>query len=403
MISHDKQHNAVKNTKSVLILGGGIAGVEAAIAFRKKGFAVELVSDRDHLFIFPISIWIPVGTMKYSDASIPLDKLARRHAFTLTIDRVTAIDRERRSVRLEKGGERSGADVVVVALGAAKIQYPGMEHARSICASPQNSLYLKERVDAIIAKGSGKIAFGFGGNPKDKSAVRGGPAFELFFNLHHKLKKLGIRDRYEMTFFSPMPQPGARMGQKALDAMDGMFKANGFKTRYGKKITGFDEAGVTFEDGSRLESDFTMFISALDGHQIIKESNLPLNPSGFIMIDDYCRIDGIEGWYAIGDSAALEGPDWKAKQGHLAETMAVNAAHNASIAVQGREGTLKGYREHLNILCVMDIGNGAGFVYADGIKEIFFPMPLFGHWLKHGWAHYYRFSKLGRLLRTSGV
>ncbi|TCD47450.1 FAD-dependent oxidoreductase [Chlorobium sp. N1] len=393
----------MKNKKRALILGGGIAGAEAAIAFRRKGFEVELVSDRDHLFIYPISIWIPVGTMKYDDASIALDKLARRHGFTLTVDRVTALDGERRRVTLENGGERSEADVVVVALGAAKIKYPGMEHARSICACPENSLILKEKVDAIIARGSGKIAFGFGGNPKDKSAVRGGPAFELFFNLHHKLKKLGIRDRYEMTFFAPMPQPGARMGQKALDAMDSMFRANNFKTRYGKKITGFDEGGVNFEDGSRLESDFTMFISALDGHPVIRASNLALNPSGFIQIDDYCRIQGVENWYAIGDSAALEGPEWKAKQGHLAETMAVNAAHNAAIAVKGAPGEPKGYQEHLNILCVMDIGNGAGFVYADGMKEIFFPMPIVGHWLKHGWAHYYRFSKLGRMLRTSGV
>jgi len=45
--------------KKVLILGGGIAGVEAAIQLRKKGFEVSLISNRDFLYVYPISIWIP--------------------------------------------------------------------------------------------------------------------------------------------------------------------------------------------------------------------------------------------------------------------------------------------------------------------------------------------------------
>jgi len=30
--------------KNIVIIGGGIAGVEAAIFYRKEGFAVELIS-----------------------------------------------------------------------------------------------------------------------------------------------------------------------------------------------------------------------------------------------------------------------------------------------------------------------------------------------------------------------
>ncbi len=48
---------------------------------------------------------------------------------------------------------------------------------------------------------------GFGGNPKDPSNVRGGPAFEVLFNVHNELKKKGIRDNFELTFFAPMEKP----------------------------------------------------------------------------------------------------------------------------------------------------------------------------------------------------
>ena len=380
--------------QKVLILGGGIGGVAAAIAFRKKGFEVELVSERDYLFIYPLAIWIPVGSMQFKDVSMPLSKLARKHGFSLTIDRVVALDGDNKSITLEKAGVRNSPALVVIALGASKMNHEGIEHTCSICGKPEESLALKEKIDALIARGSGKIAFGFGGNSKDTSAVRGGPGFELLFNLHHHLNTLGIRDQFEMTFFAPMAEPGARMGKKALSAMATMFKAKNFTTRYGKKINRFDADGIVFEDQSKLNSDLCMFIPAGEGHDIIRKSTLPQNSAGFIRIDDYCQIEGVSGWYAIGDTAALEGPEWKAKQGHIAELMANNAASNAAITYLGRQDTMKGYQAHLNVLCVMDMGDGAGFVFKNSIREVFIPMPVVGHWLKKSWGHYYKISKL---------
>jgi sulfide:quinone oxidoreductase len=389
-------------SKKVLILGGGIAGVEAAIYYRKEGFEVELISERPYLFIYPISIWIPVGATTFENVAFPLDKLAQRHNFVLTIDRVTAISAKHKTITLEAGGTRP-AEHLIIAVGADKMKPIGIEHTLSICGAPEQSLLLKEKIDALIARGRGKIAFGFGGNPNDLSAIRGGPAFELFFNLHHRLTKLGIRNRYEMTFFAPMAEPGARMGQKALSLLKKLFNQNQFGSRYGKKIARFDENGVIFEDGSTLESDLTMFVPAGDSHPFIKESDLPQNRSGFIRINHFCEIEGAKGWYAIGDATALEGPDWKAKQGHIAEVMARNAAHNSAIAHGLKSGIKKTYQEHLNILCLMDMGNGAGFVYRDDRKALLIPMPIIGHWLKIGWGWYYKMSKMGYIPRIPGM
>jgi sulfide:quinone oxidoreductase len=383
-----------KSMHNVLILGGGIGGVASAIAFRKQGFTVELVSERDYLFIYPLAIWIPTGGAQFSEVGIPLSRLARKHGFSLAIDKVIALDCERKTITLEKTGVRESADFVVIALGASKLKHEGIEYTSSICGKPEDSLVLKQKIEELVERGSGRIAFGFGGNPKDSSAVRGGPGFELFFNLHHHLKKLGIREQFDMTFFAPMPEPGGRMGKRAFLAMAAMFKANNFSTRYGKKISCFEPDGVVFEDQSKLKSDLCMFIPASDGHEAVRKSNLPQNSSGFIRIDNYCRIEGVKGWYAVGDAAALEGPEWKAKQGHLAELMANNAAFNASVEHCGRKNVMKGYQTHLNILCVMDMGDGAGFVYKNSQRELFIPMPVVGHWLKKSWGYYYKLSKL---------
>jgi sulfide:quinone oxidoreductase len=379
--------------KKVLILGGGFAGVETAIQLQKsKKFEVTLVSDRDYLFVYPISIWIPVRTLSVKNAKIPLAKIQKRHGFKLIIDKVTGIKAAENEVQLQNS--TLDYDYLVVAFGSGKMQLKGMENTTTICGRPDQTIELRDKLDALIAKGSGKIAIGFGGNPKDKSAVRGGPGFELIFNIDHYLKKKGIRKNFELTMFAPMAEPGARMGKNAMKALLKMFSTQNIQSRFGKKIIEFQSDGVIFEDESKLESDLIMFIPAGAGLEVLKNTDLPLSEAGFVKINDHNQVVEFPNVFAIGDAAAYEGPEWTAKQGHIAEVMGCNAAHNI-LQIENGSNRMKGYQEHLNILCVMDMGNGAAFVYRDRKKEIMIPMPVFGHWMKQAWGIYTKWTKLG--------
>jgi len=386
----------------VLVLGGGFAGVEAAIYLRKQELDVTLVSDRDYFYIYPTSIWIPTGEVTKEDVSVPLDKLAFAHGFKVIVDSVTKIEAKAKKITLQSGRVLDEYDYIVVALGQGKIQIEGMENTLSICGKPEEATELYERLDVLMLKGSGKIAMGFGGNPKDASAVRGGPAFEVLFNVDTYLKRKGIRKNFELTFFAPMEKPGMKMGEKALVMMDKMFKMTNINKQVGSKITSFEADGINFEDGTKLESDLTMFISAGTGHSIIEASDLPLSDTGFVVTNEYNEIEGFENVYAIGDSAALMGPDWKAKQGHVAEVMAKNVAYNIFHHAQNIRSK-HSYKDHLNILCVMDTGNGAAFVYRDNKGGKMIPLPIVGHWMKKGWGWYCRNSKLGKIPRIPGM
>jgi len=386
----------------VLVLGGGFAGVEAAIYLRKQEIDVTLVSDRDYFYIYPTSIWIPTGEVTKDDVSVPLDKLAFAHGFKLIIESVTNIEAKKRKVTLESGRVLDNYDYIVVALGQGKMKHEGIENTLSICGKPEEATALYEQLDDLVLSGKGKIAMGFGGNPKDASAVRGGPAFEVLFNVDTYLKKKGIRDNFELTFFAPMAKPGQKMGEKALVMMDKMFKMTNINKKVGSKITSFDEEGVNFEDGTKLESDLMMFISAGKGHPIIESSDLPLSDAGFVVTNEYNEVEGFENIYAIGDSSALMGPDWKAKQGHVAEVMAKNVAYNIFQHAQNI-CSKRSYTDHLNILCVMDTGNGAAFVYRDDKSGKMIPLPIIGHWMKKGWGWYCKNSKLGKIPRIPGM
>jgi len=353
--------------KNVLVLGGGIAGIEAAIFLRKKGHSVTMISNRDYLYIYPTSIWIPTGEASFEDICIPLKELADVHGFELIIDEVQEIHSKERRVVCANG--EYGCEYLVIAIGSGKMKHEGREHFLSICGQPEEAVKLKERLDALIR----------------------------------------VRDKFELTFLAPMEKPGARLGEQALKMMDIFFKRLKIQRHLGKKIKRFEADGIVFEDETKLESDLTMFIPAGHGHPVFQNSDLPLNEAGLIKINDYCEVvhdyDATPEHcrvFAIGDSVALQGPDWRAKQGHVAEVMARNVAFNIDAIAKGSEER-RGYMKHINILCIMDSGDGAAFVYRDDKGGKMIPMPVVGHWVKKAWGWYYRNSKLDKIPRIPGL
>ena len=391
--------------KKVLVLGGGIAGIEACIQLKKYKFDVHLITNRDYLYIYPISIWIPTGEKKFEDVILKIEDLAKAHNFSYEIDGVEKVNSN--EIYLKSGKVlkyKEDYDYLVVAIGQEKLKPKGVEYTYSICASPNETIEYAKKFEEVVKRGTGKLAFGFGGNPKAKESVRGGPVFEVMFNVDYYLRKKNLRDKFEITFFAPMPKPGARLGENALKMMDMMFKKKNIKKITGKKIKEFTKDGVILEDDTKIESDLTLFVPAGDGHPAIKNSDdLPKTEAGFLIIDDYCKVEGQEHIYAIGDVASVKGPDWRAKQGHLAEVMAKNTAYNIALKEGLEKGKPKDYISHINIMCLMDTGDGGALAYRSDKRALLIPLFALGHLMKKGWGLYYKLSKLGKIPRLPGM
>lgn len=373
----------------VLILGGGIAGVEASIRAKKAGFDVTLISERDYLYIYPLSIWIPTKEISFEDTTMKLDELAEIHGFNLIIDEVKEIKAKEQRVLLSN--KEIDFEYLIIALGAGNKSLKGIENTLSICSKPEEAVGLCNLFENFLEKKEGVLSFGFGGNPKDSSTVRGGPAFELMFNINTLLKQRGIRDNFTINFFAPMDKVGSKMGEGAVKNLQKFFKKENINVYTGKKIDSFVSDGIIFEDSTKLDSEYTMFIPAKTGHLVVKNSDLPTSEDGFIETDEYSLVKGFENIYAIGDVANLQGPSWRAKQGHIAEVMAENAVFN----IENPENR-KSYIKHINILCLMDTRDGAILVYRDLKRSLMIPLFGFGHLLKKLWGKYFKLTKLGK-------
>ena len=73
--------------------------------------------------------------------------------------------------------------------------------------------------------------------------------------------------------------------------------------------------------------------------------------------------------------------------------------NTTTIILEGFTNNLGNGMEHLDILCVMDTGNGAAFVHRSDKGGKMIPLPIIGHWMKKMWGWYRRrVNVIGELL-----
>lgn len=386
--------------KKVIVVGGGFAGVEAAIDLDKKLFDVHLFSENDFLYIFPLSIWIPTTKKKTSDLFLSLKTLSKKHRFHFHQCKVQKLQLEKKEI--QACGKAVSYDYLVLAHGSAKYQISGLEHTTTVCGSPKQAEILHDKYQALLKKGSGNIAVGFGGNPLDGGAVRGGPAFEVLFNMDNDLRKKKLRDNFTLTFFAPMKQPGKRMGENSVKKITKFLEKKNIQMKVGKKIISFTKDSIHLAESENISSDLTVFVSALEGSELSKNSGLPITKAGFLKASGGGQIEGQEFVFGAGDAIDFEGPAWKAKQGHMAEIQALTVAKN--IKAHALKKPLKyNFVSKVNIICLMDFGNSGTFVYRDSKREFAFYLSTWGHFLKWAWGIYFKAVKLRYFPKLPGL
>ena len=103
--------------KRVVILGGGFAGLAAALELRPDRYQVTLI-DRSRWFEFLPNIHELLSGVKTPDLlRLPLDRCVRRAGHRFVRDRVLGIDPVARKVSTERRRTGIGYDVLILALG----------------------------------------------------------------------------------------------------------------------------------------------------------------------------------------------------------------------------------------------------------------------------------------------
>jgi sulfide:quinone oxidoreductase len=369
----------------IVILGAGFGALTAVRELRRRApdARISLVAPKAEFVYLPSLIWIPTGLRQGKDMVLPLDLFLKDHAVEFVAGRVTGLEDGGRTVVTDQG--KLANDALVIATGGRFIKkLPGIEHALTLCEGVASAEAIRERLATMT---SGRIALGFGGNPNEPSAMRGGPMFELLFGIDTWLRRQGRRDKVELTFFNAAAEPGKRLGAKAVSGLLAEMGRRRIDTHLGHKPLGFSEKGVDTE-GGHINADLILFMPGLTGPAWAADSGLALSPGGFFKADEYCRVEGSDRIFVAGDSGSFPGPDWMPKQAHMADLQAKAVAENLLLALAGKDPVAKPKTE---LICIVDTMDSGILVYRDIKRSWVLPSSRLFHWAKRYFeGHYLR-------------
>jgi sulfide:quinone oxidoreductase len=370
---------------NITVLGSGFGALTTIRELRRQGVEAEItvISPRDALHYLPSAIWLPPGLRQGETLKIPLAPFLKRHDVRLIKEAVTGLTEGGRVVRTETGEYRN--DQLVVASGGRFLRkLPGIDLALIPCEGIAVGEEIGRRLAAMAG---GTIAVGFGSNPKEQGAVRGGPMFEFLFIIDAHLRRQGRRDAFKLVFFNPSKRPGQRLGDKAVDGLLKEMARRGIETHLGHKMVRF-EADKVVTEGGEFPADLILFMPGLTGPAWLDNADLPLSPGGMIAADAFCQVPDRPGVWVVGDSGSFPGPDWLPKQAHQADLQAKAAARNIAAVMGGREPDTPFKAE---LVCIVDMLDKAMLVYRSEAFGFLGPKMKLFHWMKRAFeTHYLR-------------
>ena len=360
----------------ITVVGAGFAGLTALRTLRRHApdASLTLVAPRAELHYLPGTIWIPSGLRSRADLVVPLDEFLRRERISFHRAHATGLSADGRILHTEAGDIPN--DGLVIATGARFIRkLPGIEHAIIPCEGVDAGEAIRDRLAALEG---GTLCFGFGSNPNEPIAMRGGPVFEFTFGTETLLRKQRRRERFRLVFFSPSEKPGQRLGDKAVGLILGEMRKRGIDTVLGEKPQRFEADAVQLER-TRIDSAMTLFMPGLTGQAWLDDTTLPRSPGGFVQGDAQCRVPGFDCTFVAGDGGSFPGPDWLPKQAHQADLQAEVAARNLLRTLRG-EPAEEAFTAEL--VCIVDTLDRGLLVTRKGSGGRALPPLRMMHWAK---------------------
>jgi 3-phenylpropionate/trans-cinnamate dioxygenase ferredoxin reductase component len=301
---------------TLAIVGGSLAGANAAEAARAAGFAgrVVLIGDEAHVPYErpPLSKAVLRGEAEAESASVHLERFYVDHDIELVTDRVEAIDTVARRVELASGRSVS-FDTAVLATGAEprRLSVPG--------ATLDGVHYLRTVDDATRLRDAIRTA--------DRVAVIG--AGWIGSEVAASARQMGA----PVVLIDPAPVPLQRvLGDQIGDVFRRLHAGNGVQLRLGVGVRRLRGAAtveeVELDDGRTEAADVVVVGIGVTPRTAVAEAAPGLRVDNGVVVDEYLETT-VAGIFAAGDVANAWHPRY---QSHVRVEHWANARAQGAIA-----------------------------------------------------------------------
>lgn len=293
----------------VVICGGGVAALEAMLALREILSIrphVDLLAPNEQFIYAPMAVAEPFGlaeTRRFNLDAIAEDLGAKLHSGTLA-----RVDGETRHVELADGTQLA-FDAAIIAVGAVRKSW--LVGALSFGGPPDVEV-VAELLSSLEAGAITRLAFV---SPPGVTWTL--PLYELALLTAAHLAERGIAG-VELSVLTPEAEPLSMFGPAAGRMLSDLLSDRGIRMHRGANPQELAHGVLQLSSGESLEADEVIAFPRLEGPRL---PGLPCDDDGFILIDDHCRVLGMQDVYAAGDGVASP-----IKQGGIATQQADVAA-----------------------------------------------------------------------------
>ncbi|MHB1587690.1 MAG: NAD(P)/FAD-dependent oxidoreductase [Acidiferrobacteraceae bacterium] len=314
-----------------------------------------------------------VGKRTAQDITVHLMPFLQRRGIQFVRGRMTGLRDQGRTVITDIGTYTNDALFIGTGPSFRKDEIPGTrDYTYSPCYGPEDMERFIHRVGELR---EGIIYIGFAINRQDGFvAGRTGPMYECACLLDHALRTKGIRNRFDIHFFSPDRKPGEK------GVLTDRLIERGIILDDGYEPTRFINGGMIDNLGTFRRADAVLYSPPMTGPDF---TGIPVSKGGHIAVDRYGQVRGLHNVFAAGDCAAHEDPPpWVPHQAHMAQLRARAAARNMREVLLDAAPT---HRYRYELSCILDMANDGLWMHvaADGKPPLWNLFPRRSRHLIH--------------------
>lgn len=272
----------------VVIVGGGVAALEAMLALREMGgsrVAVDMFAPRKDFVLKPLGVSEAFG---HGEAlTYDLDEIAANAGANFHLRSVQSVDRERRRVHLREGIEFS-YDYLIVATGTKALWVvPGAKTFWGLHGQEM----ISELLDSLRASSHDRVLL-----TMPEPAVWPLPIYELaLFLAADAAERPG--DGPMISIVTPERAPLETFGSQVSRQVTDLLHAESIQLITRTAPIEFADGFLQTSEGP-LEADAVITLPRLTGRRI---DGVPFDEMGFVPVDGHGLIEGCEREYAAGD------------------------------------------------------------------------------------------------------
>jgi len=348
--------NTPKSKHRIVIVGGGAGGLELATSlgdsFGKRGTADVTLIDKNRTHVWKPKLHeIASGSMDLSAHEVDYLAHAHWHHFRFRIGEMTALDRQRREVRLapyhdDEGREVTpdrafGYDTLVLALGSLSNDFgtPGVaEHALKLESKADAQRFHARMVNACIRAHAQSTPL----RPEQLHVAiigAGATGVELAAELHRTTREVVA---YGLDRVDPekdiqvnlveaadrvLPALPPRLSQATVD----LLRKLGVVVHTSAKVADVQPGGVRLADGRVLPAELVVWAAGVKAADFLKDiAGLESNRSNQLVVKPSLQTTRDDDIFVIGDCAACAWPEANGGKGGFVPPRAQAAHQQAS-------------------------------------------------------------------------